>query len=101
MRHGYKRICGLHEDLVMGNGWNNAHAQYAALLALAIAIASTIDSPAGAPVDWDPVVVKRIKYTTPSGTTAWRLPTSQGELQYYSITSASLQYPTTQVTRKD
>jgi len=100
MRHGYKRYAGIHEDAITGNGWNNLHAQYTALTALATALALSFDNPVGAPVDWEPVIVKRIKYLAPTGKYAWRLPTSQGELQYYPVVSCSLRAPTTQVTRK-
>jgi hypothetical protein len=100
MRHGYKRYVGMHEDAILANGWNNAHAQYTALVALAGALSLNLDNPVGAPDDFEPVVVKRIKYLAPSGNYAWRLPTSQGELVYYVIDTCSLRPPTTQVSRK-
>ena len=100
MRHGYKRFTGIVEGSVQGNAWNITEPQVTALVALAGQLNLPLDVDADVLDDAQPVVVKRIKYTTAAGKTAYRLPQNQGEFAYFDVTTATLLPPTTQDTRK-
>jgi len=97
-RHGQKRLAGVSEASV-SNG---------------IAVASIITSMNSTVLpamfaDWvkqdmtalpKPMLIKRIKYTTPSGSTAYRLPINAGEYQAFRPAAAAFQGVTSQVSRK-
>lgn len=97
MRHGFKRIAGPTE----GQYTNGIPAS--GMVTLAGTFMSNVCT-----VNWvnathgtvRPVVVKRIKYVTPSGKDGYRLPTSDEELKFYAVTSASFHGLTTQNSRK-
>jgi hypothetical protein len=100
MRHGYKRFSGIQDEAVSGDSWYMTSTQAQALDALALKLDYALNTTGDGDLDAIHVVVKRIKYTTPEGNTAYRLPENQGELVYYDVATATLLKPTTQLTRK-
>jgi len=94
-----KRFGALSESDVQGNGLQDVSGYFAALNALAAQLGANLTDTAGN--IYQPVVVKRIKYTTPGGKEAYRLP----EGQFESVTFGAINWSwdnvvTSQVTRK-
>jgi hypothetical protein len=93
IRHGYKRICGVDENMISGSVVDS--------VVLNTINTTIIPALRDGTVEGDKLhVIKRIKYTTPEGNEAWRLPTSDGELDSYEVSSVVFQGLTTQNTRK-
>lgn len=95
MRNGYKRIPGFVDDGQVGNGFNGAYT--AGLSAVAAVFNSDLASAGNV---YDPVIVKRIKYTAPSGKPAYRLPNTQLEFVYSEAQFALYPFLSTQNSRK-
>lgn len=82
MRNGQKRIPFMAEGNSSQNLWNSTYLSYLNTVAGAIS-----DPLLTTGATFYPVIVKRIKYTAPSGKPAYRLPTSPAELQAYQADS--------------
>lgn len=100
-RSGGKRFCGLTRDDLIDNVYASA------FLILADAFADKLDDnitftdSAGASITIEPVLVKRIPYTAPSGKPAYRLPTNLGEsVTNRFVSNAASRKPSTQNSRK-
>jgi len=80
---GSKRFSGLVEGDQVGGLWNNG-----ALTNWQDFIDNKITQPligTGGGASWHYVIVKRIKYTTPSGSIAYRLPENAGEADFSRV----------------
>lgn len=100
MRHGRKRYFGGLEADAQGDEWTGAFQTEAQGVANDLIATWTSGQEAGVPV-CNFVIVKRIKYTTPGGGTAWRLPNSDAELVFYRPLTALVEKTVrTQGTRK-
>lgn len=93
VRHGFKRFCGVSEDLLAsGTLTPNGITRAASLSTFLVSSWNSV-------LDWH--IVKRIKYTPPGKTTPrWRLPQTDAELKSYKVISAPFAGVTTQNTRK-
>lgn len=86
---GSKRVPGL-----MENNQNNGTWVAAALSAWSDFAFDNWSSPiigAGGALVYQTVVVKRIKYTTPGGSTAYRLPTNSGEAVFAQVITGTVE----------
>lgn len=99
MRHGWKRYVGIPESDVEDGQivtsalvfWQN----------VAVAGQTTLTATGTVDTIFEPVVVKRIKYTTSEGKTAYRLPEYMGEANYFHVDQYVLKtYVSSQVSRK-
>lgn len=82
IRRGFKRFTGMDESMVIVGQLNPSF--YTVATAVKDAMNATIQQD-GEPLtpNFQPVIVKRIKYVTSSGSTAYRLPTDVVEAEYY------------------
>ena len=94
-RHGWKRIIGPTEDEVSGNGIIPA---FDATVAMTGAVMG--QNLVATDADYEPVIVGRIKYTTSSGSEAYRLPANSGEAIFQVPASVSYRNVSTQNSRK-
>lgn len=96
VRNGYKRIPFPGSDVIEEESY--APTASVALETLRSALSATLVSVNGN--QYTPIVVKRIKYTTPGGEIAYKLPENQAQMIYFLSTYALQPYVTTQNTRK-
>lgn len=83
IRRGFKRFTGLDESMMTVGVLAPAYLAAAGALSVALSMnIQRLNEPL-TPI-FQPVIVKRIKYTTSSGSEAYRLPTSQAELEYFA-----------------
>jgi len=99
VRHGQKYLTGLQES------WFEANDLQAAYLTLASAVSAAFAATlvAGLTDEFVPVIVGRIEYTTSGGNQAYRLPTSQAEMDdKWAYVSSAIVNPllTTERSRK-
>lgn len=95
MRAGFKRVPFQSEADTDGEIWNSAYEDE--LNAFAVALSSNLTLGGNT---WIPVTVKRIKYTTDEGKTAYRLPKTQAEAVSVQAIFAPILQVTNQVSRK-
>jgi len=94
-----KRFGALSESDVQGNGLQDVSGFFAALNALATKLGEAMVTGTGN--TYEPVIVKRIAYTAPSGKKAYRLPASQAEADDFpAINWGWDNVVTSQITRK-
>lgn len=100
MRHGYKRVVGMTEELVSGTSFDQGNVNFPKFSALLSHFKNNLSNSGVTGVNCEPVVIARVPYVTSGGKQSYRLPLSQSELTYYPITSVTLLGVTTQNTRK-
>jgi len=94
-----KRFGAISEADVTGNGIQNTSGYFAALDALAVKLGE--DMVTGTGNTYEPIIVKRIAYTAPSGKKAYRLPENSGEgVDFPAIGWGWSNVATSQITRK-
>lgn len=94
-----KRFGALSESDVQGNGLQDVSAYFTALTALATKLGEPMITGTGN--TYNPVIVKRIKYTTTGGKTAYRLPESLVEaITFPAVNWSWDNIVTSQITRK-
>lgn len=81
IRRGMKRFAGVPE--IAANAGVIAANFLADLEFLAANLGLTMTTPITAEFTFDPVVIKRVKYTTSEGKTAYRFPETDGELDFF------------------
>lgn len=89
IRPGSKRIGPVPEDAAVSSAITSVP-YLAAVNVVRASLGSTIEPAANPSRTFDPVVVKRIKETSPSGVVSYRLPTSFGEATYAPITAVTV-----------
>jgi len=96
IRRGYKRFSGVPESAVVNGVLATAFETDIAFVTAALEQNISTDTDFYAPI-----IVRRIKYTTPSGNTAYRLPTSAIELgvDYFPANNWNFQRVSSQVSR--
>lgn len=99
IRASKRRLPGLSEEQLAGVTLTGASLTLANNIATAYN-ATLANVPVGGSNLFVPVAVKRIEYTTPAGTKAYRLPENIGEAVYRVITNWSYERITTQNSRK-
>lgn len=97
IRRGQKRFGPISEGLVTDGVLDPAGLPL--LQPLADAMENNLD-PAAVETLYQPIIVKRIAYTTPSGNTAYRLPETLAELEYFLTDTWEIVGVTTQNSRK-
>lgn len=99
IRASKRRLAGLNEESLSGNTLIPGAITTANNIAAAFN-ANLVNVPVMGGNEFQPVAVKRIKYTTPGGSTAYRLPETILELVYRPITNWAFERVTTQNSRK-
>lgn len=100
-RPARKRFGYLSESDVQGQGLQDVSGYFAALDALAAQLGTNLTRLTG--TEYEPQIIKRIKYTTPSGKDAYRFPNSPEEAEdgyFPAINWTWSNIVTSQITRK-
>jgi len=100
-RPARKRFGYLSESDVQGQGLQDVSGYFAALDALAAQLGANLTTLVG--TEYEPQIIKRIKYTTPSGKDAYRFPNSPAEAAggfFPAINWTWSNIVTSQITRK-
>jgi hypothetical protein len=100
VRPGSKRIAGIPEDAGNHNEWNDA-GWLADAANVVTALGATINGTGGLGADYDPVIVKRIPYTTSGGNPGYRLPENNSEANVVPVAGVFLSLvPSHQISRR-